>query len=734
MLGIVSPAVLVLVLFVSAIFGVVTPGVERSITEKKKEMIRELTTAAWGILAEGGRKEQAGTLPRAEAQRQAREEIRTLRYGAEGKDYFWITDQAPVMIMHPYRPELEGRDVSGYIDEEGERVFVKLADTARAQGEGYASYHWQWKDDPARIAPKLSFVKRYEPWGWIIGTGVYLDDVRAETRRLTGRLTRISLGIAGALAALLAVIGRQSYGLERRRRRAERELRESEARYRLLVESAAEGILLVANGRVLFSNRPAQAMLELDADACADRPVPDLLVPGHAGAAALAEWLEKGSGRARFDALLRAGSRQVPAELAVSTVTVEGKTGLLISLREHPAPGEDADPMPFGALLALAGAAGADGLLRQPARTSDGVSDPCAYADLLRLDGAPVPALVRRAAAAESPDDLRRLCAQAAGAVRLLLGAGARAGHIMGFFSAMFDAAARRLVELALRDLGPPPVPFAFLALGSAGRAEQTLATDQDNAIAYADPPPGGEEACAAYFLALGARVCDGLNTAGYVYCRGDVMARNPRWCLPLSRWRERFDDWIENSTSEALQAVNIVFDFRHAAGDDSVSGALRRHLLRDLAGRDAFFFNLASATLAFRPPLGLFGQIVVESGGRHPETFDIKSGLVPVVNFARVYALRHALPEVGTLERVEALVRAGVLLPGSAAELRTAFELLSLWRLRHQGAQMALGLPPDNHVSPGELTEIEQAALRKIFEQIGVFQARLRLDFTGGM
>ena len=107
MLGIVSPAVLVLVLFVSAIFGVVTPGVERSITEKKKEMIRELTTAAWGILAEGGRKEQAGTLPRAEAQRQAREEIRTLRYGAEGKDYFWITDQAPVMIDGMAFPTLE---------------------------------------------------------------------------------------------------------------------------------------------------------------------------------------------------------------------------------------------------------------------------------------------------------------------------------------------------------------------------------------------------------------------------------------------------------------------------------------------------------------------------------------------------------------------------------------------------------------------------------------------------
>lgn len=711
-LGIVSPAILVLLLFVLAIFGVVTPTVETSITDRKKEMIRELTVAAWGILSECGRQEQAGTLSREQAQQLALTEIRHLRYGSEGKDYFWITDLRPVMVMHPYRAELNGKDVSGYRDATGEPVFVKFVNIARTQGEGYATYQWQWKDDPERVEPKLSFVKLYAPWGWIIGTGVYLDDVRAETRRLTGRLTRISLAIAAALAVLLFVIGRQSYNIERRRRQAEHDLRESEARYRLLVESASEGILLVADQRVLFCNKPALALLGMDEASCRERPVLELLARGHPGSIALGEWLENGRGAARFDALmLGKGNKTVPVALAVSAVSVGGKTGLLVSIREYPKVAGVEAPPPFGTLLALIDASGTE--------------------DLLKDDGRNLRLLIGQVREAGTLEDIQRLCATASSSVRLLLAAGARAGHITAFLSALCDAAMIRLIAMAGGELGPAPVPYAFLALGSTGRREQTLATDQDNALVYADPTPETKAACEVYFQALATRVCTGLQAAGYAYCRGDVMARNPKWCRPLSQWRQLFDDWIENSTSEALQAVNIVFDFRHVAGDESLSEELRRHVIRDIGSHETFFFNLARSTLEFKPPIGFFGKIVVESGGSHPETFDIKSGLVPIVNFARVYALRHAVPAIGTLDRISLLTAAGVLQPASAAELVTAFEMLSAWRLRHQAVQLASGQHPDNHMNPAELTEIEQAALRKIFEQIGVFQSRIRLDFT---
>lgn len=733
-LGIVSPAILVLILFVLVIFGVVTPTVETSITDRKKEMIRELTVAAWGILAECGRQEQSGALTCDQAQQLALTEIRHLRYGNEGKDYFWISDLRPVMVMHPYREELNGTDVSGYRDAKGEPVFAQFVRIARAQGEGYAAYQWQWKDDPERIEPKLSFVKLFEPWGWIIGTGVYLDDVRAETRRLTGYLTRLSLAIAAVLAILLFVIGRQSYGIERKRRKVEQELRESEARYRLLVESAAEGILLVSGRHILFSNKPAQALLGLNESACRERPVLDLLARGHPGAAALTEWLETGKGAARFDALiLRNGHKAIPVALAVSPVSVGGKTGLLVSIREYPRVEGVEAPPPFGALLALIGASGTDELLKKTITASgNGDSDSTvSYHDLLKQDGSSLPLLIRQVREAVTTEDLQRLCAIATASVRLLLAAGARASHITGFLSALCDAVIARLIVMAEHDLGPAPVPYAFLALGSTGRHEQTLATDQDNALVYADPAPESATACETYFHALSTRICEGLHAAGYAYCRGNVMARNPKWCQPLSQWRRLFNEWIEHSTPEALQAVNIVFDFRHAAGDESLSEELRRHVLRDLAAHETFFFNLAGSTLEFKPPLGLFGKIVVEAGGTHPQTFDIKSGLVPIVNFARVYALHHAIPAVGTPDRIAHLSKAGVLQPASAAELTTAFEMLSMWRLRHQAVQLASGQHPDNHVNPSELTEIEQAALRKIFEQIVVFQSKLRLDFT---
>lgn len=733
-LGIVSPAILVLILFVLVIFGVVTPTVETLITDRKKEMIRELTVAAWGILAECGRQEQSGALTREQAQQLALTEIRHLRYGNEGKDYFWITDLRPVMVMHPYREELNGADVSSYRDAQGEPVFARFVRIARNQGEGYATYQWQWKDDPKRIEPKLSFVKLFKPWGWIIGTGVYLDDVRAETRRLTGHLTRLSLVITSVLAILLFVIGRQSYGIERKRRKAEQELRDSEARYRLLVESAAEGILLVAGQRILFCNKPAQALLDMDESACRARPILELLDPGHPGSAALTEWLETGKGMARFDALmLRRGHKAAPVALAVSPVSVGGRTGLLVSIREYPKVEGIDTPPPFGALLALIGASGTDELLKQAiAIPGNGdIGSTVSYQDLLKQDGSSLPLLIRQVREASTTEELQRLCAIATASVRMLLAAGAKASHITGFLSTLCDAVIVRLIAMAEQQLGPAPVPYAFLALGSTGRREQTLATDQDNALVYADPTPESATACASYFQALSTRICEGLHAAGYAYCRGDVMARNPKWCQSLSQWRHLFDEWIERSTTESLQAVNIVFDFRHAAGDESLSEELRRYVLRDIASQETFFFNLAGSTLEFKPPLGLFGKIVVEAGGNHPQTFDIKSGLVPIVNFARVYALHHAVPAVGSLDRISNLAKAGVLQPASAAELETAFEMLSMWRLRHQAVQLASGQHPDNHVNPAELTEIEQAALRKIFEQISLFQSRLRLDFT---
>ena len=108
-----------------------------------------------------------------------------MRYGPESKDYFWINDMQPRLIMHPYRTDLEGKDIAGFTDPSGKHLFVEVVRTVKNSGAGYVDYQWQWKDDPDRIVPKISYVKGFDPWGWIIGTGIYVEDVHTEIAAIT---------------------------------------------------------------------------------------------------------------------------------------------------------------------------------------------------------------------------------------------------------------------------------------------------------------------------------------------------------------------------------------------------------------------------------------------------------------------------------------------------------------------------------------------------------------------
>ena len=175
------PALLAIGLFSGVVFFSFLPSLSRAVMDQKRLMIRELTDASWNILARFEAEERADRLSRAEAQTAAVEQTRSLHYGQEGKDYFWIIDMQPRMIVHPYRPDLEGTDLSQFADPHGKLIFVEMARVVQENGAGYVSYMWQWKDDPERIVPKLSYVKGFAPWGWIIGTGVYTDDVRKKS-------------------------------------------------------------------------------------------------------------------------------------------------------------------------------------------------------------------------------------------------------------------------------------------------------------------------------------------------------------------------------------------------------------------------------------------------------------------------------------------------------------------------------------------------------------------------
>jgi len=213
------------ILFVAALFILVLPISKNNLLEQKKETISFLTQTAIDILAYYEDLASSGKLSEPTAMEQAAGQIRALRYGPDGKDYFWINDMFPRMIMHPYRSDLEGQDLSNYTDPNGKRLFIEFVGKVRQEGSGYVPYHWQWKDAPDHIAAKLSYVKLFEPWGWVVGTGVYLDEVHEQFAKIARKLIIISGAIFVVIVLLSLVVIYQGLSETSKRRGAEQELK-----------------------------------------------------------------------------------------------------------------------------------------------------------------------------------------------------------------------------------------------------------------------------------------------------------------------------------------------------------------------------------------------------------------------------------------------------------------------------------------------------------------------------
>jgi len=180
----------------------------RSIYTEKEIQVTELVRVGESILEHYHNLEQSGELSREEAQQAAIEAIKGMRFGDRGEDYFWINDFGPRMIMHPFRPDLDGTDISTVQDPDGLRLFVEFVRTVEREGSGFVPYQWQYYDDTNRIEPKISYVSGFEAWGWIIGTGVYVDDVRSAVRGAGFLLFIISIIAIGAALFLIILFSR----------------------------------------------------------------------------------------------------------------------------------------------------------------------------------------------------------------------------------------------------------------------------------------------------------------------------------------------------------------------------------------------------------------------------------------------------------------------------------------------------------------------------------------------
>lgn len=712
-LRIVLPVLLATGLFIVALFAVLLPAVEQALLDRKREMIRELTRSACSVLADLERQERSGQLSRTQAQAVACERVRALRYGREGKDYFWIQDLTPKMIMHPYRPEMDGQDLAAFRDARGDLIFVEFAKLVREQGQGYVNYVWQWKDDPARLAPKESYVQGFAPWGWMVGTGMYVDDVRDQLAGIRQDLVRICALIVAFVGAVLAYLVWQSLRVERERVDAEESLRESTERYRLLVEASTEGTLLVTGARCRYANPTLRAMLDYREEQIELLALDDVVPRDPARNRLAWEALdEAGRGVERAAGVEGVLQRRdgTPIECVLSLSQMPALGGFIVTARE-------VDPLriqPRGMAVPVDRAwddwrawVGAPGLRQQ---------DLAAHCSAIR--------------SATGLEDLVQACRHTSRLAGRLVAAGGPAWHATGFLSDVHDAAVDRVTQLAIAELGPAPAPFAFLALGSYGRGEPTLAADQDNALVYeADE---ADETAADYFAALGARVCNGLHDAGYPFCRGQTLAGNRRWCRPLSVWGRYFAEWIHSAEPRAMMECSIFFDVRCVQGERRLVDALWTRVSEELRDCPAFLPRFAGHSLQFKPPLRLFGRTLGGSA-EAPGMLNVKDVLIPVVDFARLYALRHGVKDAGTRVRLDALVPLGVLSPVVRADIDLVLDFLTRHRLVHQLEKLSAGQMPDNSIPDREWPAMEQAMLEQAFHRILAMQQAVRRDFLGG-
>jgi methyl-accepting chemotaxis protein len=199
----------VMCVFVALIFLWILPTMKESLYKEKELQIQNMVQVVYTLLTEYHAREQKGEFSREEAQKRASTRIKSLRYGPEGKDYFWINDFGPKMIMHPYRPDLDGTDLTNNKDPNGKALFVEFAKVCKEKGEGFVEYMWQWKDDKNRIVPKISFVKAFTPWGWIVGTGSYTNDISEQMSSVQMKFMFVVIPMVLVLLGLLYLTTRR---------------------------------------------------------------------------------------------------------------------------------------------------------------------------------------------------------------------------------------------------------------------------------------------------------------------------------------------------------------------------------------------------------------------------------------------------------------------------------------------------------------------------------------------
>ena len=833
------PAFSAIVFFICMIQFIIIPAFEQGLMNDRRVMIKQLTETAWSVLQDLHNEEKSGKMSRQAAQDMARTVINTMRYGEDSKDYFWVLDQHPRMIAHPYRSDLEGQDVTDFKDPKGKQLFLEFANLVKAQKSGYVEYMWQKKDDQKQIVPKLSYVKGFEPWGWIVGTGIYIEDVQHDIQKLTDNILLSSIGIIFVIGSIIIFIVLQGMRIEKARQQAESNLVESKDKYQALVEASTDGFIMLLDNRDMITNKTIISMLGYTEDEFKLLSIFDILAEHdqeheNQGLRYLEALISGQKVPAQFEAsLVKKDGELLEVIMTASNIDFSGRPGIILIARdissfrqmERKRVDEERDAIiaelqtalhylnhsikelthkvipcsmnssirraallmnqkETSALLVQADdgqylgivtdhdireravsrqldtESSVVGIMTAPIITiperalvfeaalvmhdnnipylavEDGTGRICGMinrGDLLKIQGYSAVSLIQSIQRAETPEEIAMRREKLPMLVKAVLDSGSQPQNVTRIISNLSDVIIRKLIKLAISELGDPPANFAFVVLGSVGREEQTLCTDQDNAIIFDDHvPPDRLDATRDYFLALSRKVCGWLNDIGYSYCQGDIMAQNPKWCQPLSVWKQNFSRWIHTAEPQDMLEINIFFDFRIVFGDKTLVDQLRNHIQMAWQEHPLFIFLLAENAFRYKPPIGLFGNILTASPGEHHGSFDVKDAMMPIVNIARAQALRHHVSETNTLARVHRLFEQKVFSEHEYSEILLVYNFLMQLRLKHQALEAKSGQNIDNFVNLKSLTHIEQMTLKNVFNKINDFLAKLRLDFTG--
>jgi len=349
--------------------------------------------------------------------------------------------------------------------------------------------------------------------------------------------------------------------------------------------------------------------------------------------------------------------------------------------------------------------------------------------DIMRLQTRSPQKLVRDIDQAATFEDLKSYHNQIQGLVLHLVGTGVPPRELVRMIALLNDQLLMRLIDLLrARQFSDLTDKFAFVVLGSEGRREQTLTTDQDNAIIYADDLPAAE---IEKIEAFSEQLIDALIEIGVPPCPGGIMAKNAFWRRSFSAWKDTLTGWLSNPLPENILNGSMFFDLRTIFGDPGLEKGLKE-MLADHFSREKMFLTHSAANVnRFRPPVGLFGGIKVEHSDQHRGQIDVKkAGLFAITEGVKALAMEAGIMTGGTRERIVALLEKGVLRRKMAEDLEASYNFLVFLRLRCQVENIKAGKVPSNFITLAKLNHMEKGRLKLAFEEINEFHEFLRVHF----